>query len=198
MRLLAYQNYSTTIDIFEEVKNHITTFDLAQAEGWKLNKRGNKYWCLCPFHGDKSPSLCIYQGGGFKCYACGEAGADAIALRARLDNVSMLEGARKLIQSFHLPIDIQESMALTKTDSINNGDFIRGLDAWTKETFKLLCRGYQIVKKLLKDCSPEELEFYSPLIMQLGELDRWTDIIIDNRMISIFYLRKELKTKGVA
>lgn len=42
-----------------------------------LKKKGNTYWANCPFHSEKSPSLCISKRVGsyrWKCFGCGDSG----------------------------------------------------------------------------------------------------------------------------
>jgi len=54
-------------------------------------KVGNKSWALCPFHKEKTPSFCCYEGGkGFFCYGCNK-GGDAITLVRELYNLSFVE-----------------------------------------------------------------------------------------------------------
>lgn len=38
-------------------------------------KRGGAYWCCCPFHSEKTPSMCVNETRGqFHCFGCGEHG----------------------------------------------------------------------------------------------------------------------------
>ena len=44
----------------------------------QLERRGRYYWCRCPFHGEKTPSLCINDiDSFFYCYGC-HTGGDVI------------------------------------------------------------------------------------------------------------------------
>ena len=60
------------MNIFEEVKARVSTLDIARAYGLNPKKKGQHYYCLCPFHNEKDGSLVIYPQGGFKCFGCGE------------------------------------------------------------------------------------------------------------------------------
>ena len=42
------------LNIFEAVKQHVTTRQAASFYGLKVNKNG---MCCCPFHPDKTPSM---------------------------------------------------------------------------------------------------------------------------------------------
>ena len=52
---------------------------------------------LCPFHGDKRPSLRVnVKTGAYRCMACGEGGSDLIAFLRRRDGLSFPEACRRL------------------------------------------------------------------------------------------------------
>ena len=61
---------------------------------------------LCPFHGDRHPSLSVNEEkGSFVCYACGERG-DVFAFVSKIENVGFVEAANKLsIDSGQLTIE---------------------------------------------------------------------------------------------
>ena len=61
-----------------------------------LKKRGNDLVGLCPFHGEKTPSLHVHPDRGFfKCFGCG-AGGDAIAFVQRIENIPFTDAVRRL------------------------------------------------------------------------------------------------------
>lgn len=66
----------------------------------ELKRDGREFKCLCPFHGDRNPSLTIYQARGdgawrFQCFACGAHG-DVIDWIREIENVDFNEAARRL------------------------------------------------------------------------------------------------------
>ena len=62
----------------------------------KLNRVGRRWMGLCPFHGDRHPSLSVNEEkGSFVCYACGERG-DVFAFVSKIENVGFVEAANKL------------------------------------------------------------------------------------------------------
>lgn len=61
-----------------------------------LNRVGRRWMGLCPFHGDRHPSLSVNEEkGSFVCYACGERG-DVLAFVSKIENVGFIEAAKKL------------------------------------------------------------------------------------------------------
>ena len=56
----------------------------------KLNRVGRRWMGLCPFHGDRHPSLSVdEEKGSFVCYACGERG-DVFAFVSKIENVGFV------------------------------------------------------------------------------------------------------------
>lgn len=66
------------------------------------NKKG---FALCPFHGEKTPSLKIYEHG-FYCFGCGE-GGNVIVFLSKFLNISNSEAATLLNKEFHLGFDCE-------------------------------------------------------------------------------------------
>ena len=61
-----------------------------------LNRVGRRWMGLCPFHGDRHPSLSVNdEKGSFVCYACGERG-DVFAFVSKVENVGFIEAVKKL------------------------------------------------------------------------------------------------------
>ena len=62
----------------------------------KLEKRGNNYIGLCPFHDDKNPSMSVSpQKKVFKCFSCGTAG-DVITFVSKIKNITVSEAMREV------------------------------------------------------------------------------------------------------
>lgn len=68
-----------TPQVVQSVRDAIDVIDIA-GEMTRLEKRGNRYLGLCPFHKEKSPSFSVNaEEGLFYCFGCG-VGGDAIKL----------------------------------------------------------------------------------------------------------------------
>ncbi|MDG0025950.1 CHC2 zinc finger domain-containing protein [Trinickia sp. Y13] len=51
----------------------------------------------CPIHGESNPSLSIHlERGNWRCFACGEAGGDALELYRRARGLRFTQAAREL------------------------------------------------------------------------------------------------------
>ena len=61
-----------------------TTFEVERARQVTIHQllnipnTGRKKMIRCPFHNDRTPSMCIFPDGGFKCFGCNAHGRDAI------------------------------------------------------------------------------------------------------------------------
>ena len=62
----------------------------------RLTRRGNRYWGLCPFHAEKSPSFSVEASKGFyKCFGCGK-GGDVITFVRETEGLEFMEALRVL------------------------------------------------------------------------------------------------------
>lgn len=76
----------------------------------KLEKKGNNYIGLCPFHDDKNPSMSVSpQKKVFKCFSCGTAG-DVVSFVSKIKNISISDALREVGESVGIKV------ALTQKD----------------------------------------------------------------------------------
>ena len=88
---------------FEYIKDVLSIKTAARYYGLKLNHAD---MCCCPMHGEKTPSMKIYEKGkNFHCFGCDEHG-DVIDLTAKLHGISTFEAAKKLNEDFALGLSI--------------------------------------------------------------------------------------------
>lgn len=72
-----------------------------------VKQRGRDFWCCCPFHNEKTPSLKIDPALQlWHCFGCGE-GGDVFGFVMKIDDLSFPEAVRKLAERAH--IDIAEA-----------------------------------------------------------------------------------------
>lgn len=87
------------MNVFEAVKQSVTTRQAAERYGIKVNRNG---MCVCPFHNDKNPSMKVDRR--FYCFGCGATG-DVIDFVSRLHGISSKEAALMLAQDFSIPYE---------------------------------------------------------------------------------------------
>ena len=85
--------------IWDSVKQAVTAREAAEYYGIEPNRAG---MCLCPFHGERTPSMKLDER--FHCFGCGADGS-VIDLAAGLFELSPLEAAKKLAADFGIAYD---------------------------------------------------------------------------------------------
>lgn len=74
-----------------------------------LEKKGNDYKGLCPFHNDSNPSLSVSpQKKVFKCFSCNTAG-NAINFVQKIENISYFDALKKVAEKSGIKITIHEN-----------------------------------------------------------------------------------------
>lgn len=193
------------MNLFEEIRDKISTFELAQYYGLHPNQNGKNAKCLCCFHPDSNPSMVIYPNA-FHCFACG-AHVDVTGLVAKLFNLSNYEAAKKIAADFHLNINDCGRISVNKSKyssntqdrSFSEGDIAYGLKLWHNATFVKYCEKYKVIRRRLEnwkcpdDIKPEDEELYATLVSIQGELDWITDILIYGNEKDVLELYKNLK-----
>lgn len=70
----------------------------------RLNKKGNNYWGLCPFHSEKTPSFSVSPDKQMcYCFGCHKGGG-AINFLMEMENLSYVEAVRQLAQRAGLQV----------------------------------------------------------------------------------------------
>lgn len=110
----------------EEMANKIDLLDYASQTADFTKHSGNTYYCLCPFHIEKTPSLAINtEENYFHCFSCGKSG-NIYKWIQWTEGVSFDQAVKKVANITHSDIQsytISESMAFYKLlNRINNRD----------------------------------------------------------------------------
>ena len=121
-------------NLFESVKNNVSTVEAAQHYGYKVEKRGRLYWARCPFHDERTSSFAIYEDDGWICYGCGASGGDVISFVSRLFNVRPLPAAKKINLDFGLGINVGQSLSSVEREQLRQAKIDRArvaeFEAW--------------------------------------------------------------------
>lgn len=97
------------MSIFNEVVDAISMKDVIEYyTNSSFTKHGSLWWINCPFHNDKHPSFSLKRNEKFGMCQTGTCGwhGDVINFVASYHNLKNYEACLKIIEDFHLPIDI--------------------------------------------------------------------------------------------
>ena len=186
------------MNIFREIKRYITARDAAKYYSYPIRHNG---MIRCPFHEDHTPSMKIDER--FHCFGCGADG-DVIQFVAMLFHLSNMEAAKKIIEDFHLPIDINNARdppARTKAE-VKQSPISSNPDVLHQETIQRVFHAYRVYlknltswKEVFAPLSPKEtihpkyteavlemdrVRFILETLAEGSEMDR-ARVIIDNR-----------------
>ena len=87
----------------------------------QLNKKGQNFWCLCPFHDDKKPSMAVNQDKQFfYCFVCNASGNSIHFLR-RYENLDFVDAIETIASSVGLEVPYtKQAIEETKAKEIND------------------------------------------------------------------------------
>jgi DNA primase len=94
--------------IIEEIKSKVDIVDVI-SRYVSLQKVGNNYRALCPFHTETTPSF--YVNPSFKtyhCFGCGASG-DVIKFVQEIEGVSFVEALKRLAKEANIKIELDET-----------------------------------------------------------------------------------------
>ena len=119
----------------------------------QLTKKGNDYWCCCPFHKEKTPSCKINDNlGSFYCFGCGAKG-DIFTLYTDLYNYNFVDAVKELSQKAGISVEIK-SYKKNKHENLIN-DILKLSCEWFQDNLNnkdaLHCQEYLKSRNLSKD-----------------------------------------------
>jgi len=136
----------------EKIKNKILLSGEIEKKT-KLIKKGNDYWCCCPFHNEKTPSCKINDNlGSFYCFGCGAKG-DIFTLYTDLYNYNFQDAVKELAQKAGINIEFKDYKK-TKQENVIN-DILKLSCEWFHNNLynqeALHCQEYLKSRNLSKD-----------------------------------------------
>ena len=112
---MALGNVHLTPQLIQAVRDSVDILDVAAAVT-RLEKRGNRYWGLCPFHKEKTPSFSLDPARGlFYCFGCG-AGGDAIRLHMQSSGDDFPAAIETLARANGIPLPAASRSARSGPD----------------------------------------------------------------------------------
>ncbi|MGM0381769.1 MAG: CHC2 zinc finger domain-containing protein, partial [bacterium] len=103
-------------DVKEDIRHRINFVDLVE-DYVSLERRGDSYWGLCPFHAEKTPSFCVTPSMGiFKCFGCGE-GGDIFEFFMKIENCEFMDALEMLAR--RASVELPDQGQTEKSDSLH-------------------------------------------------------------------------------
>ncbi len=90
------------MNVFEAVKQSVTTREVAEMYGIKVRRNG---LACCPFHDDRTPSMKLDKR--FHCFGC-QADGDAVDFVSKLYGLSLKDSAIKIADDFGLGYNLNQ------------------------------------------------------------------------------------------
>ena len=172
------------MNIFSEVKEHLTARQAAEYYGLKVKRNGT---ACCPFHDDRHPSMKIDKN--YHCFACG-VGGDAVDYVSRMFRLSQYDAALKLIEDFSLPVlardnlDEQEKLRFRKEKAEKERivHIKERFEKWCSQTIDMLRNcilEIDDVNHFLIEKPPDIIfsEDYAQMLHAEPLVDYWLDIL---------------------
>ncbi|MEA1960314.1 MAG: DNA primase [Bacillota bacterium] len=204
--------------ILRDIEARVDIVDLV-SETVKLNRKGNRYWGLCPFHQEKTPSFSVSRDKQmFYCFGC-HAGGNLFSYVMKIDGVDFREAVEilaakagvELLQSGDKnKIDYRKQVAavnLAAAEYYQQMFFSpqgskariylekRGVSQESIETFKL---GYapdrwnDLEEYLLKKGFSHEIVKLAGLIKRSEQQNRYYDLFRDRIIFPIFMYNRDI------
>ena len=91
-------------NVLEDIKARLSIVDLV-SQYLTLNRKGDRYWGLCPFHEEKTPSFSVLPDKGFfHCFGCGKSGS-LFDFYMEMEHLTFPESVRALAESLGIQIE---------------------------------------------------------------------------------------------
>ena len=159
-------------NIFQTIKNKITTREAVEIYGLKVGRNG---MACCPFHPDRNPSLKVDER--FHCFGCGADG-DVIDYVAKLFHLTNIEAARKLACDFGVYIlknarrAIQTPAALQKQTNRRVSEKFERWRSWAINVMAMYVNSMEEWRERFAP-APGDTEWHSLFVESLSKLDQY-------------------------
>ena len=141
----------------------------------------------CPFHGEKTPSLHIYdKTNTFHCFGCQKSG-DSVTFTAKLFNISAYQAAQKINTDFRLnlrpPTETKDKKPVPepKERPLTEHEKKLQIDEWALQQHDILLDYYRLLKEYSQEL-PKESEInwkFSAFLDDFGTVEFLLESLID-------------------
>ena len=167
------------MNVFEAVKQSVTTRQAAEFYGFRVNRSG---MIACPFHNDRTPSMKVDKR--FHCFGCGADG-DAVDFVSRLFELPSKEAAMKLADDFGIAYDRNGKPSIVA--KIREPTAKQKFEAEEKRCFRVLSDYFHKLRAWEKDYAPKQPEdewhpLFTEALNKRDYIEYLLDILIDGTL----------------
>ena len=161
-------------NVFEAVKQSVTTRQAAESYGIKVGRNG---MACCPFHNDKHPSMKVDRR--FHCFGC-QADGDVIDFTAHLFGLSSKEAALKLAEDFSVRYDAKgHDPPRRRPIKRKISEEMRYRQAEQK-CFRVLCDYLRLLERWKEEYAPKQPEDdWNPLFVEALHRQPYIEYLLD-------------------
>lgn len=139
----------------EIIKQSVSVRDVCDAYGIQVNRAG---FACCPFHGEKTPSMKVYDGArGFFCFGCHQ-GGDVIDFAKKYFGLPTVDAEKRLSEDFGLGLTFDQSGREARKKASEEAYRRRkAFNAWKRESERLwkeydeALTTYTVLDKIITD-----------------------------------------------
>lgn len=181
------------LGLFDTIRDTVTAEQVGERAGLEIKRRGSRSWAKCPLHGEKTPSLCFYEDGGWHCFGCNK-GGDAVSLYAEIYSTSMIEAARQISADFRLGIDATTPAPKPKAART---DARRVLTSFMNERYRRFTADIHTANKILKSFDGVDDPWSDPKFVEALKLRTIAETDFDRMwaMLTVEYDTENYKCK---
>lgn len=174
-------------------KNNIDLLSVVESAGVEVKRSGPNYFCLCPFHTERTPSFCIFPDNHFHCFSCGAHG-DVIDFKMKLHGLSFKDALKHLgIEQGPITAEVKRDIQRRK----QRAELIRKFRDWEARYCSYVSDLWYKTKMLMTNgIPPDDLELYAPLFHKLPVWEYHRDILINGTDREKFRLYKDKEAHG--
>lgn len=171
-RRFFYFRRKCLLNLFEAVKQNVTTRQAAERYGIRIRRNG---MAVCPFHNDKNPSMKLDRR--FHCFGC-QADGDAVDFVSRLFGLPSKEAAMKIADDFGISYDSRQKPSIRP--KIREPTPEQKYQQEENHCYKVLSDYFHLLRKWEKQYAPQRTdEVWHPLFVEALEKKSYIEYLLD-------------------
>ncbi len=162
------------MDVFEAVKEGVTTRQAAEMYGIEVRRNG---MARCLFHDDRNPSMKLDKR--FHCFGC-QADGDVIDFAARLYGLGLKEAAEKLAADFGIRYDTKGKGPPQRISVRKKISDIKKIRNAQQRCFRVLSDYYSLLVQWAEEYRPrQDGEEWHPLFVEALQKREYVGYLLD-------------------